>query len=509
MSWHKWSDDIKKPRATSKAKLHFFTQISKQNQEMDTMYTMAYACNIANNLGDSGQLFVPGLNRSSFLHDGSMCDDCQWVPDLGGLKRAEKEGGDLPKRMESNPTGAPLSTDLRVLTNCLAWPKVRYWQHSLNNMERLGIHEDDLCVMMDGMDVLPVADPEGLFAAYDSFFSGDDGIMFTGTSRLRPSLDALTLPSLGDKKCHPFCQEKGCWKYGNDYSYKMANGEMVRGEDMCERLAQEASGPAKYVCGGLFVGRCKLVRKMLNRVDDVIKEDGAKAGFFDQALYQIMQLRYPDLNIRTDSHMKYFSNWNEMGAKKKKNEGAETEQFEDFFGIKEADICKFRYARRRGKRGKRELVIVPEWTRADYRKYFGEDLLFVHFNGDAKDLQLRCEAGGSLRNNTAHGTWIAPELETVVNCVPDPSGALIAYSVNPKACDQPQFKPYCTKMKSLLHRRDAAMSKAWYDMHPFSHKRDNCGCAHDPCTRTCPDDQTRDPNGEGRAAYAFHPRVHP
>jgi hypothetical protein len=85
----------------------------------------------------------------------------------------------------------------------------------------------------------------------------------------------------------------------------MANDEEVRGEDMCDRMAQESpNGPAKFVCGGLYVGRCKLVRKMLNRVDDVIKQDGHKAGFFDQALYQIMQLRYKDLNIRVVSSSK-------------------------------------------------------------------------------------------------------------------------------------------------------------------------------------------------------------
>jgi hypothetical protein len=42
---------------------------------------------------------------------------------------------------------------------------------------------------------------------------------------------------------------------------------------------------------------------MLNRVDDVIKEDlfNIENPFFDQALYQIMMLRYPELNMRGTS----------------------------------------------------------------------------------------------------------------------------------------------------------------------------------------------------------------
>jgi hypothetical protein len=48
-------------------------------------------------------------------------------------------------------------------------------------MDRLGIDEDDLCVMLDGMDVFPVAEPEGLFEVYKTFFSGaPEGILFAG-----------------------------------------------------------------------------------------------------------------------------------------------------------------------------------------------------------------------------------------------------------------------------------------------------------------------------------------
>ena len=48
-------------------------------------------------------------------------------------------------------------------------------------MDRLGIDEDDLCVMLDGMVVFPVAEPEGLFEVYKTFFSGaPEGILFAG-----------------------------------------------------------------------------------------------------------------------------------------------------------------------------------------------------------------------------------------------------------------------------------------------------------------------------------------
>jgi hypothetical protein len=73
----------------------------------------------------------------------------------------------------------------------------------------------------------------------------------------------------------------------------MANGKKVKGEDMCPAMEALSEGPSPYLCAGLFVGRCKLVREMLNHVDDVIKQDllNLAIPFFDQALYQIMMLR--------------------------------------------------------------------------------------------------------------------------------------------------------------------------------------------------------------------------
>ena len=80
----------------------------------------------------------------------------------------------------------------------------------------------------------------------------------------------------------------------------MAAGNKVRGEDMCEAMAERSTGPSKYLCAGLFVGRCRLVRQMFNHVDDVVKQDllNVENPFFDQALYQIMMLRYPELNLQ-------------------------------------------------------------------------------------------------------------------------------------------------------------------------------------------------------------------
>ena len=74
----------------------------------------------------------------------------------------------------------------------------------------------------------------------------------------------------------------------------------IPGDKMCTEQAArvknstaktEAGGMHPYICGGLFMGRCWLIKKMLNLVDEVIAQDGGKAGYFDQALYGIMQQR--------------------------------------------------------------------------------------------------------------------------------------------------------------------------------------------------------------------------
>jgi hypothetical protein len=188
--------------------------------------------------------------------------------------------------------------------------------------------------------------------------------------------------------------------------------------------------------------------------------------------------------------MKYFSNWNAMGKAKKREEGADKERFEELFGIKEADICRNK-----------------SWTRESYRKHFGKDLMFVHFNGDAKNLNYKCfGTGKSLGRDEEVGVFFVPELETVVNCVPD-GGSLLARTTHPNACELPALQTYCAKMRALTMRRDAAMSAAWYSKYSFSHKRDNCGCPGDPCKHECPSDQTNDPDGEGAMAYKFRPPV--
>ena len=43
-------------------------------------------------------------------------------------------------------------------------------------------------------------------------------------------------------------------------------------------------------------------------MDEIIREDGKFGGYFDQALFQIAQFRYPDLAIAVDHAHKYFKN---------------------------------------------------------------------------------------------------------------------------------------------------------------------------------------------------------
>jgi hypothetical protein len=341
---------------------------------------------------------------------------------------------------------------------------VRYWQHSLNYPARIGIDEDiDLCVMMDGLDVFPVASVERLHTAYRDFFAESrEGIMFAG-----------------DTKCHPFCQEEGCWKWGNGHKYKMANGELVPGQDMCPRMAElSPKGPAKYICAGLFVGRCKLVRRMMNLVDSVIAEDGHFGGFFDQSVYQIMQLRYPELNMRVDSEMKYLQNWNDMGKERQKRFNAKTELFTDHFGVSGEDA-----------------ICSSKWHWDDFAKKFGGNLLMLHFNGDSKvPLMSRCLNGANedatLKLKTlgvVGATWVAPDLEVVMNCHPE---------------DGATYRPYRKQIAARMAKQ-RAMEAQWYRKFPYAFKRGlKVNVNH---KTTFPPDETKDQSGKGRGAYMFDP----
>jgi hypothetical protein len=211
---------------------------------------------LAKAIGDDGQLFLQGMNKTPYFFDGTACSDCYSVPDLSS-KESEAT-------TPANPT---------------AWPKIRFWQHTLNHADHYGIDlAKDLCVMMDGLDVMPVSNTSLLRGIYSHFYPDKqrEGILFAG-----------------DSVCHPFCVDRqdGCWYWGEGYTYDMERGA-VPGDRMCAEQAAladasaqargEVAGPNKYICGGLFMGRCKLIHKMLNLVDDVIAKDGAKAGYFDQ-----------------------------------------------------------------------------------------------------------------------------------------------------------------------------------------------------------------------------------
>ena len=218
----------------------------------------------------------------------------------------------------------------------------------------------------------------------------------------------------------------------------------------------------------------------------MIKEDGSKAGFFDQALYQIMQLRYPDLNIRVDSTMRYFQNWNAFGKEAKKAAKADKERFETMFGISEINICPYR----------------PRWSKETFVKHFGKDLVFVHFNGDAKfPLMQKCMT--VLMAGHRRGLWISPDMEIVVNVAPD-RGAMMKWAHTPGGCDSAdRCKGYCDKLGQLLAKREEAMAKAWYTRHPFAYRKEPCACPKSPCVMECTPDETADPSGAGAVAYTY------
>jgi hypothetical protein len=433
-TWNQWLKDAN-AREAGENRLHFMTQLMIRNDDQDLPNVHVACCALAKLIGPAGRLYVPGLGKSPFFHDGTKCDDCTWIPNLHAIE----EGVVSPPRIPSDAT---------------AWPKIRYWQHTLNHMSRLGIAPDDLCVMMDGSDVFPVADTNELHRAFTTFFDGGpEGIMFAA-----------------DTVCHPFCQDKGCWKWGAGHTFTMASGRQVKSEDMCTRMAELAPGPAKYVCGGLFMGRCKLVRDMLNHVDDVIKEDGSSAGLFDQALYQIMQLRYPELNIRVDSHMQYFQNWNGLGEENRKRRNATTQRFEDLFGVKEEDICNTK----------------KKWSMADFRGKMSKDLIMVHFNGDAKiPLLTRCTHDSPYRPGILHkaalgvhaAVFIAPDLDIVVNCLDGDRVQMVNHKKNTDEMpDNPLTANYRRKVGSRLERSQKVMNAAWYKKYPFAFHREHCVC---------------------------------
>jgi hypothetical protein len=175
-SWNQWSANVSRRKAGQR-KIHFLTQADSTSPS----FVANTHCTTARLLGAyDGNFFCHGMNRTYWHHDGTKCDDCYWMPNSIALAKKSK----APKRIRTDNT---------------AWPKIRFWQHSLNHPKRLGIEEDDLCLVMDGLDVFPVNDVNELHEAYATFFKGSqEGIMFAG-----------------DTKCHPFCQKEfpECWHW--------------------------------------------------------------------------------------------------------------------------------------------------------------------------------------------------------------------------------------------------------------------------------------------------------
>lgn len=234
--------------------VHVLTQVDWK----DVNAAQRLLCRVSGQLGKGSILYGHGLNKTTQLSPGEHCKDCYKVPDLHGSGF-----------ISANPT---------------AWPKIRFWQHTLNRAAELGIRDNDLCVAADGLDVLPTRDAADLLQP--KYFP--KGIVFSA-----------------DSVCHPFCTTDGCWSWGLGHVYRGADGP-VRGELVCDKLKSLSHG--KFLCAGLYMGRCSLIRKLLNRLDDIIREDGKFGGYYDQALFQIAQFRYPDLEITVDYAHKYFKN---------------------------------------------------------------------------------------------------------------------------------------------------------------------------------------------------------
>ena len=269
---------------------------------------------------------------------------------------------------------------------------------------------------------------------------------------------------------------------------------------MCKKLAEKSSGPAKYVCGGLYVGRCSLVQKMLRLVDEVIEQDGASASFFDQALYQIMQLRYPELNIQVDSERRFLHNLQGFGDQSRKEKKATQQEYERLYNITEKEVCSV-------KRG---------WTEiAKFREKMGKELMFMHFNGDSKIPVLvscthfshyRPKQSGPFITATLgvrDAFWINPELEAVVNCPDTPVAQVMYVDRSNTLAQHARTDDFRKKILARLKLQKEKMAPAWYAQRPFAFNRDPCvqQRGHES---TCPEDATRK-GSEGDAAYVYKP----
>ena len=74
------------------------------------------------------------MNQTRFFFDGSECSDCYEVPDLANRPNGKRAGS--PSSATSEHVAAAHPT---TQANPTAWPKIRFWQHTLNNADAFGI----------------------------------------------------------------------------------------------------------------------------------------------------------------------------------------------------------------------------------------------------------------------------------------------------------------------------------------------------------------------------------
>jgi hypothetical protein len=183
ISWNQWLNK-QHTRKDGEVKLQFLTQFDHTNVD----FVATSACLVRKTMGDfDGNYFVHGLNQTVYHHDGTRCDDCYWKPKwrpgmpppkfklnttgmksptlLAEMKKTIEDkiiakGGNVTqfktklkwrrrlrtrharplresrrKRRYSGGRGKRGNGDIsRSQTNPTAWPKIRYWQHTLNHM---------------------------------------------------------------------------------------------------------------------------------------------------------------------------------------------------------------------------------------------------------------------------------------------------------------------------------------------------------------------------------------
>lgn len=74
MSWQQWS--VRARSAERKTRpIHFFSQLDWK----DIAFGAVQSCTTAKLIGEVGEFYVHGLNRTSWFYDGQRCEDCYHV----------------------------------------------------------------------------------------------------------------------------------------------------------------------------------------------------------------------------------------------------------------------------------------------------------------------------------------------------------------------------------------------------------------------------------------------